>query len=169
MGADKALVEVDGKAMAARVARALADGGCDPVVCQGGDAEALAALGLVVVADSNPGGGPVTGILDALSATTADIVVSACDLPWLDSATVRALLEGASTRFDADAVVASEAGRPQLLGLWRASARERLAELVAGGVRSYRGVLERLDTAAVEVPAAVVANVNSPADLRRRR
>jgi hypothetical protein len=37
---------------------------------------------------------------------------------------------------------------------------------VAGGIRSYRGALERLTTVHVDVPPAVVANVNSPGDLR---
>ncbi len=76
MGADKALVEVDGVAMAARVASALAAGGCDPVVCQGGDPTLLAALGMTVLADTHPGGGPVAGILDALSAAVAGEVAS---------------------------------------------------------------------------------------------
>jgi hypothetical protein len=36
-------------------------------------------------------------------------------------------------------------------------------------VRSYRAVLDRLETVRVDVPSAVVANVNKPEDLRRRR
>jgi molybdenum cofactor guanylyltransferase len=169
MGVDKALVEVDGVAMAARVARALAEGGCDPVVCQGGDAEALAVLGIAVVADSRPGGGPVAGILDALSSTDGDIVVSACDLPWLDAGTVSELIEVAEARADADVVVAHDPDGPHLAGVWKASSRARLEDLVAGGVRSYRGALERLNTVSVDVPSSVVANVNSPDDLGRRR
>jgi molybdenum cofactor guanylyltransferase len=169
MGVDKALVEVDGMAMAARVARALAEGGCDRVFCQGGDAEALNALGLSVVADSQPGGGPLAGILDALSVAHADIVVSACDLPWLDAETVQRLLTSAADCPDADVVVACDAHGPHLAGVWRASARQRLAAVVAGGLRSYRDALERLNTARLEVPADVVANVNSPDDLHRRR
>ena len=169
MGVDKALVEVDGVAMASRVATALAEGGCDPVVCQGGDAEALAALGLAVVADSRRGGGPVAGILDALSATDGDIVVSACDLPWLDAGTVKQLIEVAEARPDADVVVAHDPDGPHLAGVWRARSRQRLEGLVAGGVRSYRDALERLNMVCVDVPSSVVANVNSPDDLRRRR
>lgn len=169
MGVDKALVEVDGVAMAARVASALAEGGCDPVVCQGGDAEALAALGLAVVADSRPGGGPVAGILDALSATDGDVVVSACDLPWLDAGTVQTLIKVAEAQPDADVVVAHDPDGPHLAGVWRMRCRERLEDLVASGVRSYRGALEGLNTVRVDVPSSVVANVNSPDDLRRRR
>ena len=67
MGEDKALIAFDGVALAARVRDALAAAGCDPVVCQGGDAEGLARLGLRVVADTRPGSGPLPAILDALA------------------------------------------------------------------------------------------------------
>jgi molybdopterin-guanine dinucleotide biosynthesis protein A len=167
MGTDKALVEVDGVAMAVRVAAALAEGGCDPVVCQGGDTQSLAALGMTIVADTHPGGGPVAGILDALSAAPAgSVVVCACDLPWLDGRTVNALIAVADARPDADVVVAYDAAGPHLAGVWRTGSREPLEALVAGGIRSYRGALERLNTVHVDVPPAVVANVNSPGDLR---
>jgi molybdopterin-guanine dinucleotide biosynthesis protein A len=146
MGVDKALVEVDGVAMAGRVAAALARGGCDPVVCQGGDAQTLAVLELPVLPDSRPGGGPVAAILDALDAAAAgDVVVYA------------------------DVIVASDDGGPHLAGVWRTTSRERLAALVAAGVQSYRGALDQLNMARVDVPSSVVVNVNSPDDLRRRR
>jgi molybdenum cofactor guanylyltransferase len=167
MGTDKAFVEVDGVAMAVRVAAALAKGGCDPVVCQGGDGQALAALGMTVLADTRPGGGPVAGILDALSAAGAGpVVVCACDLPWLDGTTVNELIAVADSRPDADVVVACDATGPHLAGVWRPGSRQLLEALVADGIRSYRGALERLNTVRVDVPPAVVANVNSPGDLR---
>jgi molybdopterin-guanine dinucleotide biosynthesis protein A len=153
--------------MAARVASALAEGGCDPVVCQGGDAQVLAALGMTVLADAHPGGGPVAGILDALSAAVAcDVLVCACDLPWMDAATVTKLITVAAGRPEADVVVACDAAGPHLAGIWRPGSRPRLVALVAAGVRSYRGALERLNTVRVDVPPSVVANVNSPGDLR---
>ena len=170
MGADKALVEVDGVAMAVRVASALAEGGCDPVVCQGGDAQSLAALGMTVLADTHPGGGPVAGILDALSAADSeDVVVCACDLPWMDAATVTKLIRFAVESPEADVVVACDAAGPHLAGVWRSGSRRRLEALVAAGIQSYRGALERLNTVRVDVPPSVVANVNSPGDLRRHR
>jgi molybdopterin-guanine dinucleotide biosynthesis protein A len=167
MGTDKAFVEVGGVAMAVRVATALAEGGCDPVVCQGGDAESLVALGMTTLADTRPGGGPVAGILDALSAAAAGpVAVCACDLPWLDGATVKELVAVADASPDADVVVACDAAGPHLASVWRPGSRQRLEALVADGIRSYRGVLARLNTVRVEVPPAVVANVNSPGDLR---
>lgn len=167
MGTDKALVEVDGVAMVVRVAGALTEGGCDPVVCQGGDAQSLAALGMTVLADTRPGGGPVAGILDALSAAApGSVAVCACDLPWLDGATVKELVAVADARPDADVVVACDSAGPHLAGVWQQGSRQLLEALVAGGIRSYRGALEQLNTVHVDVPPAVVANVNSPGDLR---
>ena len=167
MGTDKALVAVDGVAMAARVASALAEGGCDPVVCQGGDAQLLAALGMAVLADTLPGGGPVAAILDALSAAVAgDVLVCACDLPWMDAETVAKLITVAVGHPEADVVVACDVAGPHLAGVWRPGSRRRLEALVAEGVLSYRGALERLNTVRVDVPPSVVANVNSPGDLR---
>lgn len=170
MGEDKALIAFDGVALAARVRDALAAAGCDPVVCQGGDAEGLARLGLRVVADTRPGSGPLPAILDALAAAApADVVISACDLPRLDASTVTTLREVADDNPDADVVVAGEGGRPQLLGMWRARSLPRLAALVEEGVRAHRTALQRLDAVIVEVPPGPLANVNRPEDLRRHR
>ncbi len=51
MGRDKALIEIDGEAMVLIAQRALLDAGASQVVTIGGDAVALAALGL----DHGPG------------------------------------------------------------------------------------------------------------------
>ena len=168
MGTDKALLAVDGVPMAVRVASALAGGGCDPVLCQGGRVDELAALGLAVTPDSHPGNGPLPAILDAVSREAGDaVVVCACDLPWLDAATVARLITSAAAHPDADVVVACDAHGPHLAGVWRPHARDPLYQLVAAGIRSYRGALERLHTVRVDVPSAVVAIVNKPGDLHR--
>jgi molybdopterin-guanine dinucleotide biosynthesis protein A len=169
MGSDKAVLLVDGVAMAVRVAAALSGGGCDPIICQGGDAVALAALGLAVAPDSRPGDGPVIAIRDALTREDGDLVICACDLPWLDATTVTRLVGAAGADPSADVVVACDADGPHLAAFWRARAREQLELLVAQGVRSYRAVLGGLRTVRVEVPPAVVANVNKPEDLRPHR
>ena len=57
MGADKALIEIDGVAMAERVARVLDAAGCEPVVFVGGD-PALAELGSALDRRPLSGRGP---------------------------------------------------------------------------------------------------------------
>jgi molybdopterin-guanine dinucleotide biosynthesis protein A len=185
MGTDKAVLAVDGVALAVRVATALARSGCDPVWCQGGDAAALGALGLDVVADVSPDGGPLAAIATALGVACADaerrrggehrrdagsplVVVSACDLPDLDPAAIAVLLEAAGRHPDAPVLAASDRDGLHLLGVWRPSALEALRHLVAAGERSYRRALARLGAVAVPVPAAVLRNANRPEDLTGR-
>src|SRR6476660_3959530 len=81
MGTDKALIEIDGRALAARVADALAAAGADHVIAVGGDLERLRALGLDARAERASDQGPLAGIVTALEQTDAElVVVAACDL-----------------------------------------------------------------------------------------
>ena len=164
MGRDKALVEVDGAAMAARVAAALRDGGCAPVVAIGGDRAALAALGLGVVVDAHPGDGPLGGILTALGVAGGHdaVVVVSCDLPWLTGSVVRAV---AAARGDHDVAVASTDRREPLCAAWRRPAPAPLVEAFAAGERAVHRALELVDVVEVPVDRAALRNVNSPADL----
>ena len=166
MGRDKALLEVQGVAMAVRVATALAEGGCRHVWCQGGDIAGLAAAGLDVVPDDRPGEGPVPAIATALATAAPDsVVVAACDLPDLDGNAVAELLAAADA-VGAPVVAAADVGGEQhLLSVWRPQALPALTAAIADGVRSYRHALERLGAATVELPAAVLRNVNTPNDL----
>jgi len=170
MGRDKALVEVDGLPMASRVAAALTAAGCRPVVAVGGDAAVHTRLGLASVADRWPGEGPLgaivtaLGALDGLEADAA--VVASCDLPWLDRATVDALV----ARFVAadgsvDAVVAHSDRLEPLCAVWARHAHQPLERLVLEGERAVHRALASLRVVTVQVDAAVVANVNSPSDL----
>jgi molybdopterin-guanine dinucleotide biosynthesis protein A len=164
MGTDKALVEVAGVALAARVADVLAAAGCDPVWCQGGDAAALVRLGLAVRPDAQPGEGPVAAIAAALGhAGDADgVLVAACDLPALTDHAVAELLAHAA----ADHPVAlSLAGEAQLVAWWPRASAEPLRDLLAAGVRTYRAALDRLGVILLDTDPAVLTNVNTPDDL----
>lgn len=165
MGSDKALVEVDGVAMARRVADVLAAAGCAPVWCQGGDLEALSALGLAVRPDPVEHAGPVSAIAAALrAAAPLDVVVAACDLPDLEPQVVRALLEASGP--DVDVVVAAADG-VHLVAWWAAAGVAAVEALLADGVHSYRSVVSGLRSRVVTVPARTVRNVNRPDEVRR--
>lgn len=166
MGADKATLVVEGRPMAVRVADALWEARCHPVVCQGGDVAALTGYGLDARPDSEPGGGPAAAIRDGLSAVATDAVVAACDLIDLDGATVRALLAAGDEHPAADVVVASAEGRRHLLGYWRSRAVPALTAALEDGESSYLGVLDRLDVVDLDVDGRAVRNVNRPNDLR---
>lgn len=80
MGADKALAESAGRALALRVADEAARV-CDTVSLVG-DPLLYASLGLPVIADSFPGQGPLAGIEAALAATSCRAnLILACDMP----------------------------------------------------------------------------------------
>jgi molybdenum cofactor guanylyltransferase len=166
MGRDKALVPVDGVAMAARVATALRAGGCDRVVAVGGDAHALASLGLTTVADEHPGEGPLGGILTALGhGDAATVVVVGCDMPWLTARVVGALVSALDGH---DVAVARAERLEPLCAAWRRPPPAVLAASFAVGERAVHRVLQRLDVVEVAVEPAAVSNVNSPSDLLGR-
>lgn len=164
MGRDKALLPVDGVAMAARVAATLREGGCDRVVAIGGDEQGLGALGLTVLPDEFPGEGPLGGVVTALAGhpDAAAVVVVACDLPSLQPRAVRALLAALPGH---DVAVAT-AGRPQpVCAAWRPSAEAVLRGAFAAGERRMMAAVELLSQVAVPVETQDLANVNTPGDL----
>lgn len=168
MGTDKALVEVAGVAMAARVAAALEAGGCAPVVLVGGDGALLARFGRPTVPDRFPGEGPAGGVLTAIGAageSSAIVVVVSCDLPLLDAATV-ALLRDAFDDDDGLAAAVAVTDRWQLsLTAWRVTAADELAAAWDQGARSLHALVAAVRHAEVPVPSAAVRNVNTRADL----
>lgn len=171
MGRDKALVEVGGRALAARVADALRAGGCAGVLSVGGDAAALARLGMIPAADRWPGEGPLGGLATAVLAVPsgARLVVAPCDLVDPSPGAVAALLRALDRAPGADAAVPVVAGRPEWVhAAWRvdASLRQRLAALVGDGARRLDAVAGAVSHVAVpDVGEAAVADADRPEDL----
>ena len=167
MGRDKALIEVDGTAMVARVVGALADAGCSPIVTVGGDAAVLAtATDVATVPDRFPGEGPLGAILTALDHLVVPTVVVATDLPWLDAATVELLLAHRG-RLDLDVVMARSDRAEPLCALWWPSAVHLLERRFAAGERAIHRAIDGLRLVEVAVSAGAVRNVNTPTDLGR--
>lgn len=178
MGQDKAFVDVGGRTMVEWVAAALRGAGCDPVVVVGGDADRLAAAGFEVVGDRWRGEGPLGGVLTALTHTARThpgrpTVVVACDLPRLDAATVRRLVDAAGT--GAADVVMAESGGPDgaaprlepLCAWWAAGAAAALQRAFDAGERAIHRSLDGMQVRTVAVGLDVVLNVNRPADVPR--
>jgi molybdopterin-guanine dinucleotide biosynthesis protein A len=171
MGTDKALVEVDGIPMAERVAGALQDAGCDPVVFVGGRPEPLDRLGRLHVPDTAPGAGPAGGIMSALRALGDDVqwvLIASCDLPYLRAAHLLPLVDAVpgADGSDVDVVVASTDRRQPLCALWSSTTSAKVAEAFGSGVRSVFGLLDGLRVIEVPVEHEGLRNVNTAADLR---
>ena len=171
MGRDKALVPVDGRALALRVADALRRAGADPVTAVGGDLPALAALGLAGLPDEAPGEGPLTGVLTALRGAAGDapiVFVAACDLVTPDPAAVSATVAALDADPEGDVAVPVAGGRRQWMhAAWRTSAAAPLVAAFEAGERAVHaavtaGALRVVDVA---VAPAAVADADTPADL----
>jgi molybdopterin-guanine dinucleotide biosynthesis protein A/rhodanese-related sulfurtransferase len=168
MGQDKALLEIDGVPMARRVVDALRAAGATAVTIQGGDAVALAALGLEVVPDRYPQEGPFPAVVQAVEAPGAPIVVvCGCDLlhPSVDA--IQAIVGALAEHPDAVAAIPVADGREQWVhGAWR---RNRAAELRAAldaGHRSLHRAAVGLDIVLVPgVPSEHLQDADRPRDL----
>ncbi len=175
MGRDKALVEIDGRALARIAADALHAAGATDVIVIGGDREGLGALDLQVHADDHPGEGPLGAIITALGradpadAPDAIVMVLACDMPAVDAATVAAVVDALAARPDADAAVPMLDGRRQILtAAYRRRLRRRLAEAFAAGERGPRHALEGAVIVEVDgLDPERLADVDRPEDLHR--
>jgi molybdopterin-guanine dinucleotide biosynthesis protein A len=171
MGRDKALLEVDGVAMALRVANALTAAGASEAVAIGGNASRLEELGLDVVADRWPSEGPLSGILSALAWSSAPVtVVLACDLreptPDAITRTVEALERGPGR-----VAVPLLDGLPQWMhAAWRTSAMEDLhARFIAGERAVHRAVHRAVQSTEIiavhHIPAIQLEDADRVSDL----
>lgn len=92
MGRNKALLEVEGEPLVARVA-AVARAVFPEVFVVTSSPEIAAAARLPAVPDIFPGKGPLAGIHAALRHANAPVFCCACDMPFLDAAYIRFLCE----------------------------------------------------------------------------
>ena len=133
-----------------------------------------AVAGLRLVVDAEPGRGPLGALHAALSAFPHHhVLLVACDMPRLDVAALRALLEKPR---DADAVVPRVAGWDQpLAALYGPACLPLTARLLEQGRLALRDLLaapglrvrflDETRLARAGVSAAAFDNVNTPADL----
>ncbi len=137
-GADKASLSIGGRTLLQRALDTVSDARRRIVV---GPAYAGGSLppDVVSTCESPAGGGPVAGIEAGMAYVEAPLVaVLACDMPFVDAATVRSL---AAAAHDADgALLVDEAGRRQPLAAVYGSAAMREA---LSGVQPTRGAAAR--------------------------
>lgn len=168
MGVDKALLEVDGVPMALRVAQALSAATNSEVLLIGGPASTANLLGLAHAPDVIEGEGPLVGVWTAMSATAGDVIISACDLPFLDVATVSKFLEARCLSGDV-AVAVVDGTLQQSLARWNRSSFTRVAQAVESGQRSLREVLAMVEVVEVQCERSALLNANRPSDLDAER
>jgi molybdenum cofactor guanylyltransferase len=167
MGASKAGVELAGRPLIAHPIEAVAAAGLEPVVVAKPRSE-LPRLDCPIVRDADPMPHPAAGILAALEAGRASVVVVACDMPFVPAPLV-AFLAG----LDVPAAVPRIGGRLQpLLARYEPSAAPALEEAIECG-RPLHEAVAALDPLIVETgdlarfgdPERIAFNVNDRDDL----
>ena len=122
------------------------------------------------IVDRYDGMGPVAGILSAMDVhPRADWLVVACDLPNLDAATLRFLIDNASRSQPFSAYRSSYDELPEpLCAIYRSGSDALIREFVAEGIVCPRKMLIRSDTCLLQQPNPdALDNVNTPDDLER--
>jgi molybdopterin-guanine dinucleotide biosynthesis protein A len=177
-GADKALVEVGGRRIVERQRDVLAPRFAEVLLVVGASTRdrSLELDGVRLVADEQPGEGPLAALATALGATAADaLVVVGCDLPFLDGRLLERVRDHAPA---AEAVVPRVGGRAQPLHARYARGVRAKALLRLGrGERRLLALLDDLEVAWLEEPELRaldptlrgLTNVNTPEALARAR
>ena len=155
MGTDKAFVAVGGVPMVVKAISVLRTAGTEPTVVVGGDGSDLRKLKLCHVPDRYPGGGPLGGIITALSALDAPLVmVLSCDLTAPSPQAVAAVLDHAAASEGVDVAAPVVGGRRQWLhAAWRPACLPVLETAFARGARGPSQAAPELTVEAVPEPA----------------
>ena len=124
------------------------------------------------VVDCGIGEGPIAGIIAAQrQAPAAAWLVIACDLPFLDGATLAQLIEGRDRARLATAFRSTSGGLPEpLCAIYEPASREPILRYVEGGGSCPRRFLLAHDTALLDpADTGALGNANTPQDLAAAR
>jgi molybdopterin-guanine dinucleotide biosynthesis protein A len=158
MGRDKAQLPFRGSTLAEWIARQVAEAAGSATLVGN------AALG---ISDLYPGEGPLGGILTALQHTAAEWnLIVACDMPKVDTAFLRRLLD-AARESDADALLpCGPSGLVEpLCAVYHKRALARISARFDRGMRRITAGLEGLSLVTLKVAEVVqFQNLNTPED-----
>ena len=166
-GIDKPLADLAGKPLLAHVIARLAPQ-VDTIVLSGGHNPHYADFGYPVVADGDPGQGPLAGIVSALAVVdTGWVLTTPADTPFLPSNLVDALAP--FCRAHGAAVVSAGGHRQNLTMLLDEQEAASIVEFYRSGGRAVHRWLVARGVGEVDMPKAHFFNVNTPEDLERAR
>jgi len=191
-GADKALVQFEGKTLLARTVELVASV-CDEtkIVATAGKYVDVPAA---ILADQWPGQGPLGGIVTALHYTNERLNVSggkqdaegeprnyalilSCDMPFLTRDWLAYLCDRAIKSAAQVIVPQSENGLEPLCACWRADAAATIQAAFDGGIRKVTEAMKRVPMEVLDEPAwkrfdtegRLFWNMNTPADYEEAR
>lgn len=170
MAADKALIDYGAGTQLDRAMHLLAAQGIEAFVSVRADqVHEPARARHPQVVDELADAGPSAGILAALARDPAAAwLVLACDLPFLDAATLAALIAGRDATQAATAFRSAHDGLPEpLCAIFEPAARGPLEEAVRAGRTCPRAFLRRSAVALLDLPRPeALDNVNTPDERR---
>ena len=168
MGTPKAMVELAGRPMAARVVASVGSAGLEPIVVAKPDSP-LPRLDCRVLSEPAEPSHPLTGLLTALRASAGrGVVAIACDMPLVPAKVLAWIAQ-----FEAEIAVCSVGGRLEpLLGRYSPAVVDRLEAALADEA-PLREAVAALDPFVIDEPmldrfadpARIVFNVNAPEDV----
>jgi molybdenum cofactor guanylyltransferase len=166
MKTDKAAIRYQGKTQAEAALERLSRF-CSKVFLSDrkDQAELPGHAGLPQIHDTFHGIGPMGGILSALAAhPNAAWLVVACDLPYLDDATLENLIRRRNPDKLATAYTSAHDGKPEpLCAIYEPQSRGPLEAFVAGGIHCPRKALMQSDVELLEpVNPTALDNMNTP-------
>jgi molybdenum cofactor guanylyltransferase len=166
IGGAKATVELRGRPLICYPLRALQSVLEDVVVIAKPDTELPSLPGVTVWIEPHHSHHPLVGIVDAIAlADGRPVLICAADLPFVNAAAVRLLVE--CDERHAPAVIAASGGRMQpLLGRYQPSVPDLLAGAAANPAVRLLDAIGGLNPRIVELEdPEVLFNVNTPDDL----
>jgi molybdopterin-guanine dinucleotide biosynthesis protein A len=171
-GRDKAGIEIDGQTLLDRVV-ALFDGVCERVFVSVRDDQIDEALrkSYALIVDQQPEYGPAGGLLAAQAhAPEAAWLVTACDMPLLDRASIRLLIDMRRAEKAATGYRSPVGNLPEpLCAIWEPATLEKFRQRVeSGGSLSPRDMLAETDVELIDATdARVLTNINTLLDFDR--
>lgn len=175
MGSPKAWLEFAGRPLLAHLVERMSALFADAVVVAAPGQE-LPPTSARVVRDERPGEGPVAGLVVGLREVSTPLAfVASCDVPFLDPAIARLLVETART---CDAAVPEWEGRLQpLQAVYRTSVQPLLVQQLEEGRRRPVDLFDRVRTViipettlrAIDPEGRSFLNMNTPEDYERAK
>jgi molybdopterin-guanine dinucleotide biosynthesis protein A len=119
-----------------------------------------------VLPDEVPACGPAAGIYTALSSTTTNWnLILACDMPAVSAAILRRLLDETANSDARCIVAAGSCGEPEpLCAVYHRRCLPVLARAIEEKRFKMRDLVKEMGALLVTVPAAALANVNTPGE-----
>lgn len=159
-GQDKAFLQFQGQSLAARLLGAMRQAGCSPLIFNGSRAPDDLGADVQVLADEQPGMGPLGGLATVLAQAQGPVLVAACDMPGLNAEAMRSLM-AAYAPGKGGLVSEGEGGLEPLFAIYEPSLLPKMREALAKGQRALYRMVEGEGLPRFALPNADwVRNVN---------